>query len=94
MAHVLAHLKVKDFASWKAVFEGNSEMRATAGSKGGTVFQNPDDTNEVIILLEWDDLDRARSFAGSAQLKEAMEQAGVVSEPHIHILELAGKASA
>ena len=58
MAHVLAHLKVNDFASWKAEFGRNAEMRTNAGSKGGLVFQNPDDANEVIVLLEWNDLDR------------------------------------
>lgn len=94
MAHVLAHLKVKDFASWKAEFENNTEMRANAGSKGGQVFQNPDDPNEVIVLLEWQDVDGARSFAGSTQLREAMQRAGVQGEPHLHVLELADKASA
>jgi heme-degrading monooxygenase HmoA len=94
MAHVLAHLKVNDFASWKEEFGHNAEMRSGVGSKGGFVFQSPDDPNEVIVLLEWNDLDGARSFAGSAQLKEAMERAGVVGDAHIHLLELADQPSA
>lgn len=91
MAYVLVHEKVRDFASWKATFDENRPMRQGAGSKGGYLFQSPDDPNEVIIVLEWDDLQRARDFAGSAELRQAMERAGVEGQPHIHLLELADR---
>ena len=94
MAHILVHEKVKDFASWKATFDSNAEMRSNAGSTGGLVLQSADDPNEVVILLEWEDLDRAREFAASAGLKEAMERAGVVGDAHIHVLEQAAEPSA
>lgn len=94
MPFVLVHEKVKDYASWKATFDGNSAMRANAGSKGGQVYQAADDPNEVVVLLEWDDLQRARDFAGSDELRQAMQRAGVEGTPHIHILELSDRPSA
>jgi heme-degrading monooxygenase HmoA len=94
MPYILVHEKVRDFTSWKAGFEGNASMRQTAGSKGGQVFQNPDDPNEVVVLLEWDDLQKARDFASSPQLRQAMERSGVIGEPHIHVIEQAAQAKA
>lgn len=94
MPYVLVHEKVRDFASWKSSFDGNGAMRQSAGSKGGYLFQSADDPNEVIVLLEWDDLQRARTFAESAELRQAMERAGVEGTPHIHLVELADRPSA
>ncbi len=95
MPHILVHGQVKDFAGWKATFDGNAETRTNAGSKGGGfVFQSPDDPNEIVILLEWDDVQRAKDFVASAQLKEIMEKAGFVGEPHMHVLDLVDRPSA
>ena len=39
------------------------------------------------MLLEWDNLQNAQAFAGSAGLQTAMEKAGVVGQPDILFLE-------
>ena len=93
MPYILIHHNVRDFAKWKLVFDEHGEARKAAGSKGGYLFQTADDSNEVIALLEWDDLDKARQFVSSDDLRQAMERAGVVSEPHIHFLELTDQPS-
>ena len=46
--------------------------------------------NEVLLLLEWDDLERARLFADSDDLREAMTRAGVTDRPDIWFLEDVG----
>ncbi len=38
------------------------------------------------MLLEWDDLNRARKFAGS-DLRQAMQRAGVADKPDVCFLE-------
>lgn len=48
------------------------------GSKGGQLSRSADNPNEVIVVLEWSDLQRARRFANSEDLKKAMQRAGVV----------------
>jgi hypothetical protein len=40
-----------------------------------------------LILLTWDELDRARHFAKSDDLREALNQAAVTDEPDLWILE-------
>ena len=50
------------------------------------MFRNADDPAEVVMLFEIDDLDRAREFVGSDELREAMQSAGVVDQPAVYFL--------
>ncbi len=87
MAHLLVHSTVEGYAKWKSVFDAHSAMRKTAGSKRGRHFRSVDDPNEVWVLFEWDDIEKARAFGGSAELREAMQEAPAVGGPEIHFLE-------
>ncbi len=93
MPYLLIRHNVQDFGTWKKVFDEHGAARQAAGSKGGYLFQSADDPNEVIAVFEWESLDKARQFVQSADLRQAMEKAGVVSEPHIHFLEAADRPS-
>jgi hypothetical protein len=39
------------------------------------------------MLLEWHDLEQARQFAQSEELREVMQRAGVVGHPTIYFLK-------
>ncbi len=87
MPHLLIRHQVADYAKWKPVFDAHAPARKMSGSKGGRLFRSADDPNEVVILLEWDDLGRARGFASSEGLRTAMERAGVCGQPEVRFLE-------
>ena len=93
MPFLLVHQKVQDYAKWKTVFDEHGSARGAAGSKGGHLFRSADDPNDVVAILEWDDLDKARQFVQSDDLRQAMQRAGVVGQPDIHFLELADRPS-
>ena len=44
------------------------------------------DRSEVILLFETEDLQKAKEFGASADLREAMQSAGVVDKPDIYYL--------
>jgi len=94
MTHLLVRQKVKNYDEWKTAFDAHSDFRQTHGSRGGHLFGNATDPNEIFILFEWDDLEKARQFADSDELREAMDKAGVSDEPDIYYLEALGKVSA
>jgi heme-degrading monooxygenase HmoA len=94
MPYLLVQLKVQDFARWKAVFDEHGSMRGASGSKGGHVFQSADDPNAVVVVLEWDDLSKAREFIQSADLRQAMERSGVIDQPGIYFLEQVDRPTA
>jgi heme-degrading monooxygenase HmoA len=94
MPYLLVRQKVKDYAKWKPVFDEHSTTRKANGSKGGLLFRNADNPSEVVTLLEWDDLKKARQFAQSEDLRKAMERAGATDKPDIYFLEHVEKPSA
>ena len=94
MPYVLIRHKVQDYAAWKAVFDEHGSARQGAGSKGGWLFRSADDPNELVVILEWDDLNNARQFVGSDDLRQAMERAGVADQPNIYFLDQVDTPSA
>ena len=93
MPYLLVRHTVEDYAKWKAVFDGHAAVRKTSGSRGGYLFRNADSPNEIVVLFEWDDLDHARQFAHSDDLRQAMQNAGVISRPELFFLEEAERLS-
>ena len=93
MSYILVHHQVKNYNNWKAVFDEHTDVRAQSGSKGGKVFRNANNPNDLFILLEWDNLDNAKKFTQSENLGETMQRAGVVGMPDVCYLEEAVTAS-
>jgi quinol monooxygenase YgiN len=79
-------IKVKDFAAWRIVFDDLTTMRTSHGCTGHKVYQSPHETNEITILTDWKGIDEAKSYATSNDLKEGMQNAGVISQPDVTFL--------
>jgi hypothetical protein len=84
--YVLIRHKVRDFSQWKRGYDAHLPKRNEAGLTEKHLLRGASDPNEVIILFEAKDLKRAEDFAGSADLKEAMQKGGVVDKPDIYFL--------
>jgi len=80
---MFARHKVKDFNTWKAAYDAFEAERETMGVRGHGFYQADGDPNDVTVYHDFDSMDAAKSFAGSARLKEVMEQAGVQGAPDI-----------
>ncbi len=93
MPYLLIRHKVEDYDRWKQAFDDHASLRQAAGSKGGYLFRNADNPNEIVLIVEMEDLERARQFVGSDDLRQAMQQAGVTGPPEIQFLELADRPS-
>jgi len=87
MPYLLVRHKVADYAKWKLFFDQHGATRQASGSQGGRLLRNANDPNELVILFEWDDLEKARQFSQSNDLREIMQRAGVVDQPDIYFLE-------
>ncbi|HEY7031445.1 MAG TPA: antibiotic biosynthesis monooxygenase [Thermomicrobiales bacterium] len=87
MPALLIRHRIEDYATWRPVFDADETTRRANGSLGARLFRSADDPHETLILLDWDDLERARLFAQSDDLREAMALAGVVDEPDLWFLE-------
>ena len=89
--------KVRDYAHWREVFDADTENREAAGCRGARIFHNTEDPEEVVVLFEWDSLERARRRIESARLKEKFEEAGVsggIGQTEFYLLEEESRPSA
>ena len=84
--YLLVRHKVRDFSEWKRGFDAHRPKRVEAGLTDKHVLRGTDDPNQVIALFEANDLDDARAFAASADLRDTMQKAGVVDKPDIYFL--------
>ena len=83
---VIVRHKVRDFKTWKPVYDAHKPKRAEAGLNEKHLFRSVDDPNEVVLLFEAQDLTRAKAFGSSADLRHKMEEGGVVDKPTIYFL--------
>ncbi len=84
--HMLVRHTVKDFTSWKRIYDDHLPKRNEAGLTEKYLLRGTENPNEVIILFESRDIVRAKKFAESADLRETMEKAGVIDKPDIYFL--------
>ena len=86
MTYFLVRHKVADFSKWKPVYDAHLGARQKAGLEEKHLLRNIEDLNEVIILFQAEDVEKAKEFASSADLRETMQRAGVADKPDIYFL--------
>lgn len=74
----MGHLKVKEYNQWKDTFNSMRPVRKDFGSTGEKIFRADGDNTEVVVILDWDNVDKAKKFSESREIKDAMQRAGVV----------------
>jgi len=84
---MLVRHKVRDFSEWKRGYDAHLPKRVESGLTEKYLLQGANDPNEVVIMFEARDINRAKAFAESAELKETMQKVGVVDRPDIYFLK-------
>lgn len=87
MAQLFVHHKVEDYANWRRIYDSADSTRRSFGMTGARVFHTTTSPNEIVIITDWPTADQARAYAQSTELRQAMQKAGVISQPEVLILE-------
>jgi hypothetical protein len=87
MNYILIRHKIADFGKWKPAYDAHASARAAAGLKEERLLRNIDNPNEMILLFSAQDLNKAKEFAGSDDLRQKMQQAGVIDKPDVWFLK-------
>ncbi len=82
-AALLVSFSVGDFDHWKATFDGHESARVAAGYIAHHINQAENDPNAVGVFLAVGDVEKAKAFAASDELKAIMQEAGVTSAPEM-----------
>ena len=88
MGMMIIRHKVRDYGQWRPIFDRHTEMQKAAGLSNPRVYHSADSNkSEIVVVFDTKDTEMAKDFAASADLKEAMTEAGVVDMPTIYFLE-------
>jgi quinol monooxygenase YgiN len=83
LAGLIIRHEVRDYAAWKAGFDGHAATRAKAGVIGHAVSRSLRNPNLVVIYLQAESLQALRAFAAAPDLKTVMAAAGLVGAPDL-----------
>jgi hypothetical protein len=86
MTIMIVHHMVKDYSAWRPAYDAHEQSRVSAGITNGRVFRGVEDPNDIMLLFDVGDVDKARMWSVSADLKSAMARAGVSSRPAIYFI--------
>jgi heme-degrading monooxygenase HmoA len=87
MTTVAVRHRVADYDTWKVGYDDHGGVRKELGCTGDMLLRDAGDPNAVLVLTFWPTAADAQAFATDPGLPEAMQKAGVTSEPRIEIYE-------
>ena len=87
MKYMLCRNKVTDFAQWKKVFDAHAGAQRQSGLHLQRFWRGIDDRNEVFMLFEVTDIEKARAFVTSPEVPDAQRQSGLLEKPDIYFIQ-------
>ena len=81
--YVIVTHPVKDFDTWKSVFDKFESVRKEGGEQSAVVLRHADDPNMVTVVNTWNSIDEFQAFFGQEELKAGMADAGVAGPPTV-----------
>ncbi len=89
---LLATTQVEDYDHFIEIYSTKgAEKRKQHGSKGSTVFRDPNESDRVWVIFDWD-ADGWQSFASDPEVPGIMQEAGHKGRPQV--AELGGRYEA
>jgi hypothetical protein len=77
LPYIIVRNRITDYAQWKQGWDQGAALRREGGVQSEELFRNPGEPNEVVLLLEYETMERARRFAASDALREALKESGL-----------------
>jgi len=87
MTSLLVRHRVSNYTEWYRQLAAQKATRQADGELSERIFRNALDPSEVLVLYEWDDLDRARIFSLSDDFQDTVSFADPEAQPDIWFLQ-------
>ncbi len=88
---VMVRSKVKDWDAWKKSFDGHKQARMDAGLTDRVISYTVGDNHHVTLVFAVADIEKAKAFMNSQDLKDKMKEAGVEGPPDIFFYRITQK---
>jgi hypothetical protein len=87
MATMAVQLTIGDYTKWRPNFEKHKHLRTGAGITNERVYRDADNDKEVLVWGAVADVAKARQLLASQEVRAAMQEAGVVGPPKVHLMD-------
>ena len=92
-AALIVRHRVANFDNWKKAFDSMVDIRRAHGWTSAIVYRDAADPNMVTIVNRVKDLDGAKRYGASPELRTGMEKGGVQGAPEVFFVEEAEEKS-
>jgi quinol monooxygenase YgiN len=86
MPTLAVQITIGDYAEWRPLFDKNKPLRDRAGLRNVRVYRDADKPRDLIVWSETADPAKSREALSSPEVRNAMQEAGVVGPPKVHVL--------
>ena len=78
MNHMLCRNRVRNFNTWKKVFDSHADAHRKAGLKLVHLWQDEDSPSQVFFLFEIEDIARAKAFVNGPDAQKSAQASGLI----------------
>ena len=68
------------------MFDAALDFRHAGGARACRVFRTAGNPNDLTLLFDWENMEQAKRYMNSEELRKKMKQAGVVGVPRNPLL--------
>jgi hypothetical protein len=86
MITVIISHEVKNYSTWRVVYDEDEKNRSKAGINLTGVYQSIDNPNMITLIGKAPSVEALNNFMANPDLKVAMEQGGVISKPEVTLI--------
>jgi quinol monooxygenase YgiN len=80
---IVSMARVDDFdAFWSVFSTKGAAKRKEHGCKGAQVFRDPDESNHVLVVFDWDE-DGFREFLSDPEMQAVFQEGGLDAPPRL-----------
>jgi quinol monooxygenase YgiN len=84
MVYVNIRATVPDYTKWRTAFDSFATLRKDTGATGvNQIYRDVENPSTVTLIMEWNNIEKARSHLADPKTKEAMQNAGITGSPEV-----------
>jgi heme-degrading monooxygenase HmoA len=77
MIKVMTTMTVPNFEQWKPGFDLGLTARQAAGEQDSIIYRSEQNPNQLTVIFEWEDVEKATAFINSPVLLDIHEKHGI-----------------
>jgi heme-degrading monooxygenase HmoA len=78
MATIGRRVRVEDYERFRSVYDAATAARESGGFPNELILRNPKDPNDVLIITQVEDVERARAYGQSDEVRERQRASGLL----------------